>query len=137
MTPHPLLALGVVPAAVLAVIRYGPIDLRSARARHQTLGSQQHQGPAMPAFTHPDLKCRICVRGGASQVVEAKVLPEYATSLDEVESHRELSCEDTFCLGVLAKWADAGDSVHVATYPIRSRAEAEAISGDELGEASR
>lgn len=87
-------------------------------------------------FTHPKLPCWVCLTSRASRVVEAKALPEGATSLAEVESYYQLCCDSIVCLGLSAMAADARDSVHVDSRPL-SRGEAEAISGLELDEATR
>lgn len=84
-------------------------------------------------YTHENLKCWVCGSGRASQVVEAKALVQY-TAAFEVESYYQLCCDEMVCLGLSALWADRRDMIHVDTYELRSRAEAEAISGLHLPE---
>lgn len=92
----------------------------------------------MTGFTHPRLKCWLCCHHPASQVVEAKALSPHATHLDfEVETHYRLCCDDLHCLKLSGWWAAARDSVHMDTYPLSSREEAEAITGLDLSEAAR
>jgi hypothetical protein len=122
-----LVFLAVFVAAVLANIRYGPVDLRPTPHR---------RGHTMP-FTHPRLKCWVCLSRPASRVVEAKALAHYATDWDvEVESYYQLCCDNLDCLRKSADAADAGDSVHVDTR-VLCRGEAEAISGLQLDEVTR
>lgn len=89
----------------------------------------------MPAYTHPALLCWVCGLNRASRVIEAKVLPQFATDVVEVESYYQMSCASAACLSMSEDWADARDSVHVATR-LLTRSEAQAISGRHLEEAS-
>lgn len=90
----------------------------------------------MTPFTHPRLPCWVCLTSRASRVVEAKALPRFATSLEEVESYYQLCCDSLVCLGLSAVAADARDSVHVETR-VLSRSEAQVISGLELDEVTK
>jgi hypothetical protein len=117
-------ALALAAGAVLANIRYGPVDLRPTPHR---------RGHTMP-FTHPKLHCWVCLGRPASRVVEAKALAPYATDWDvEVESYYQLCCDNVDCLRKSADAADAGDSVHADTREL-TRGEAEVISGWDLSE---
>ena len=65
-------------------------------------------------------------------------LAPHATDWDvEFETHHTLCCDHTDCLKWAAQWSDDGASVHLDSYPLRSRAEAEAISGLDLSEVTR
>lgn len=128
-----------VAAAVAAIGVTAAVLVEGARlCRACAPDSLQGFTPAPAGFTHPRLLCTVCQLRLASWVVESRTLAPHATDWDaEFDTHYTLCCDTTVCLEWAAQWHNDGGEVHADTYPLLSRAEAEAISGLDLSEASR
>ena len=62
--------------------------------------------------------CRVCKEQPATHVIEGNTVTTLAGE-PVVQASYEVACSNTFCLGVLARWANRDASVHVDTHVIR------------------